>query len=72
MSIYQPDGPLDHDAWKAERAKIAARDARRRERAAANPLPIIPELWRPYVSVFAVGLFGAAALLTVCAFMWGG
>lgn len=68
MSIHQPDGPLDHEAWAAERARIAAREARRRERATRNDLPLIPGPLR----VWLVGLFGAFALAMVCAYMWGG
>jgi hypothetical protein len=66
MSIYQPDGQLDHEAWKAERAKIAAREERRRARARGDRLPLIPAPLR----VFLVGLFGAFALAWVAAYMW--
>ncbi len=69
MNIHQPDGALDHDAWKAERAKVAARQERQRQRRAqANTLPLIPGPLR----VWLVGGFGAFALAAVCAFMWGG
>lgn len=66
-NIHQPDGRLDHEAWKAERERIAAREARRLERARAD-LPLVPGPLR----VWLVGLFGALALAMVCAFMWGG
>lgn len=69
MSIYQPDRQLDHEAWAAERARIAAREARRRQRLAErNALPLIPGP----LKVWIVGGFGALALFGVCAYMWGG
>lgn len=55
------------EIWEAERKAIEARDARRRERAAAD-LPLVPAALR----VWLVGLFGALALAGVCAYMWGG
>lgn len=68
MSIYQPDRQLDYDRWAAERAKVAARKARRLARARGERLPLIPAA----LKVPLVGLFGAFALAWVCAYMWGG
>lgn len=68
MAIYQPDRQLDHEAWEAERKRVAAREARRRARATRNDLPLIPGPLRMWL----VGLFGAFALAYLCAFMWGG
>lgn len=67
MNLFQPDGLLDHEAWAAERARIAAKEARRLARARGD-LPLIPA----GLKVTLVGLFGSTALAMVAAVMWGG
>lgn len=64
MKLY-PMSPAEE--WAAERERVAARKARKAERQAqaarGQALPLIPELWWPYVKVTVVGLFGAGVAL---------